>query len=263
MNDEFALSDLDIFIVENDNGETEEIDINGLKFSELPECFQNAIKDYNFTICYTDNANQEEVADTFYNLNNGQALNAATMNRVKAKSKNQIIRLGKHELFKNALSKTAMDGHVNEDLAAKAHAILFDENVSTDVKWIRPYMKEAEITSDAENLLGKIFDRIYNIHSLIEDKKIAKRIYARTHMISIVPIIKRSIDEGLTDKQVMEWFINFFSGKKFPTVSKEYNEAAGRGTGKNFSIKIRLNEIERDYNKYFSEQKQNTSHIKS
>ena len=50
-------------------------------------------------ICYKDNADQEEQADTFYNLNNGQALNAATMNRVKAKSKEQIINLGKHKLF--------------------------------------------------------------------------------------------------------------------------------------------------------------------
>ena len=54
---------------------------------------------YSFMICYIDNADQEEQADTFYNLNNGQALNAATMNRVKAKSKEQIINLGKHKLF--------------------------------------------------------------------------------------------------------------------------------------------------------------------
>ena len=94
-------------------------------------------------ICYTDNADQGEQADTFYNLNNGQALNAATMNGVKAKSKEQIISLGKHKLFENALSQTAIDGHVNEDMLAKSHAILNSEDVSTDAKWIRPYMREA------------------------------------------------------------------------------------------------------------------------
>ena len=56
------------------------------------------------------------------------------MNRVKAKSKEQIIRLGKHKLFEDALSQTAMDGHVNEDMVAKAHAILNSEDVSTDVR---------------------------------------------------------------------------------------------------------------------------------
>ena len=106
LKDGFELSGLEEFTVINDEGETEEIDINGYKFSNLPECFQNAIKEYSFTICYTDNADQEEQADTFYNLNNGQALNAATMNRVKAKSKEQIIRLGKHKLFTDALYRT-------------------------------------------------------------------------------------------------------------------------------------------------------------
>lgn len=252
LNDEFALSDLDTFMVINDDGESEEIDLNGLKYSELPTCFQEAVKDYNFTICYTDNADQEEVADTFYNLNNGQSLNAATMNRVKAKSKDQIIKLGKHKVFTDALSETALDGHVNEDLVVKAHAVLNDENVSTDTKWIRPYMKEVDITKTDEILLENIFDRIYNIHSLIEDKKIAKRIYARTHMISIVPVIADSIESGISDNEMMEWFVNFFSGKKSPTISRAYNEAAGRGTGRNAAVKTRLNEIKKNFDKYFN-----------
>lgn len=251
LNDEFELSGLEDFVVINDKKETEEIDINGYKFSDLPECFQNAINEYSFTICYTDNASQEEQADTFYNLNNGQSLNAATMNRVKAKSKEQIIRLGKHKLFTDALSKTAMDGHVNEDMVAKAHAILNNEEVSTDAKWIRPYMREADITEEDELLLKEVFDRIYNIHSMIDDKKIAKRIYARTHMISVVPIIVQSLNDGYSDKQMMEWFVTFFCGKKSPTTSKGYNDAAGRGTGKNSAVKKRMEEIRKSYDSYF------------
>ena len=252
LNDEFALSDLDIFTVENDDGGAEEIDLNGLKFSQLPEEFQDAITGYSFTICIKDNASQEEEATMFYNLNNGQNLSAATMNRVKAKSKDQIIRLGKHKLFNDALSTMALEGHVNEDLVAKSHAILNDDEISTDSKWIRPYMRKADITESDEKMLIEIFDRIYNIHSMIEDKKIARRIYARTHIISIVPIIKESLDDGYSDRQMMEWFVNFFSGKKSPTISKQYNDAAGRGTGKNSAVRARLEAIRKDYDKYFS-----------
>ena len=71
LQDEFELSGLEAFKVINDDGELEELDMNGLKYSELPDCFQDAIKDYGFTIEFTDNASQEEVADNFYNLNNG------------------------------------------------------------------------------------------------------------------------------------------------------------------------------------------------
>lgn len=251
MNEEFELCGLEEFTVKNDKGEWEEIDINGCRFSDLDKCFQNAILNYNFTICLTDNASQEEVADTFYNLNNGQALNAATMNRIKAKSKDQIIRLGKHKLFKEALSEIALDGHVNEDLVAKAHAILNDDEVSMDTKWIRPYMREVMITETDEKLLNKVFDRIYNIHSMIEDKKIAKRIYARTHMISIIPIIVNSFNDGYSDKQMMEWFVTFFCGKNSPTTSKNYNDASGSGTGKNSAVKKRLEEIKKSYERYF------------
>lgn len=71
-------------------------------------------------------------------------------------------------------------------------------------------------------------------------------------MISIVPIIVKSLNDGYSDKQMMEWFVNFFCGKKSATTSKAYNDAAGRGTGKNSAIKKRLEEIEKNYDVYFA-----------
>lgn len=253
LHDEFALSGLEPFKVINDDGEMEEVDINDLKFSELPECFQDAIKSCGLTIDITDNANQEEVADNFYNLNNGQGMNTATINRVKAKSKDQIIRLGKHSLFAEALSKVALEGHVNDDLVAKAHAVINEEEPSMNASWVRKYMRNADISEDDEVLLVEIFDRIREIHKLIEDKKIAKRIYTRTHLISIVPTIKQSLDDGLSNRQVMEWIVTFFSGSRSATISKEYNKAAGSGSGKSINVKIRLEEVAKSYRNYFKQ----------
>ena len=252
LHDEFELSDLDEFLIVNENGEEEEFNANGLVFSELPEEFQNAIKEYTFVVWYTDNADQDEVADTFFNLNNGQSLNAATMNRVKAKSKDQIIRLGKHPLFTEALSSVALDGHVNDDLVAKTHAILHTEDVCLDTAWVRKYMRVAEITEEDEKEMWEIFSRILKVHALIEDKKIAKRIFARTHMVSIVPIIEKSIKEGKTDEEMMRWFVGFFSGKKSATISSAYNSASGRGTGKSSAVATRLKELNKSYEKFFT-----------
>ena len=178
-------------------------------------------------------------------------MNAATINRVKAKSKDQIIRLGKHDLFAEALTKVAMDGHVNDDLVAKSHAVLKEEDPSMNAAWVRKYMRNAVITSDDEVLLGEIFDRIKAVHDLIEDKKIAKRIYTRTHMISIVPMIKQSLDDGLSDQQTMEWIVTFFAGSRSATISSEYNRAAGTGSGKSSNVRIRLNEVAKSYQNYF------------
>ena len=120
-----------------------------------------------------------------------------------------------------------------------------------DTKWIRPYIKDTEITENQKNDMIAVFDRIYNMHGLIEDKKIAKRIYTRTHMVSIMPILLESINTGLTDKQMVEWFTEFFSGKKSPTTSVIYNSAAGRGTGKNGAVRSRMTEILKSYDKFF------------
>lgn len=255
LNDEFALKGVIPIEVINDNGELEELDINGLKFSELPECCQNAIKEYNLSIWYLNDADQEQVSRNFCNLNRGKPINAATLNRIKAKSKDQIKRLGEHKIFIESLSKTAMDGHVNEDLVIKAHAVLYADEPSIDTKWIRPYMKTANIAEQEEKEIKNVFDRMLNVHGLIEDKKVAKRIYTRTHMISVVPIMAQSIKDGKTDKEMMEWFITFYSGKKSATTSSIYNSAAGSGSGKKEAVRKRLEEIQKSYDSYFKYEK--------
>lgn len=251
LKDEFALKGVVPIEVINDDGELEELDINGLKYSELPECCQNAIKEYNLSIWYLSDADQEQVSRNFCNLNSGKPINSATLNRIKAKSKEQIRRLADHKVFSEALSKTALDGHVNEDLVIKAHAVLYADDPSIDTKWIRPYMRTADISDKEEEEIRNVLDRIYLIHGLIEDKKIAKRIYVRTHMISIVPIIAQSLKDGKTDEEMMEWFVTFFSGKKSATTSAIYNSAAGSGSGKKDKVRKRLDEVENSYNDFF------------
>ena len=251
LKDEFVLKGVVPIEVINEDGELEELDINGLKYSQLPECIQNAIKEYNLSIWYLTDADQEQVSRNFCNLNNGKSINAATLNRIKAKSKNQITKMSKHPIFKEALSQTALDGHVDEDLVIKAHALLYADEPSTDTKWIRPYMKVVDITETEEKELISVFDVIMKIHNLIEDKKVAKRIYTRTHMISIVPVIAQSIADGRTDNEMMEWFIHFFAGKKSATISSVYNSAAGSGSGKKDAVKKRLDEIKKSYDIFF------------
>lgn len=252
MGDKFALSGLDLIEVINDDGELEEVDINGLKFSELPDCFQKAIEMYTFVVATTDGADASEVADTFYDLNNGAALNSATMNRVKARSKEQMIRLGKHELFKEALSKTALEGHVNDDLVGRTHAILHEEEPCMNAAWIRKYMKTAIITEEDERQISDIYTRILAVHNLIEDKKVAKRIYGRTHMMSIVQMIQKSIEDNRTEEETMKWIVSFFCGKTSATNSQAYNMAAGgSGTGRKEAVRIRLDEVRKSYQTYF------------
>ena len=106
-----------------------------------------------------------------------------------------------------------------------------------------------------EKEIKDVLDRMVVIHGLIEDKKVSKRVYTRTHMISIIPVVAKSIKDERTDKQMMEWFVTFYSGKKSATTSSIYNSAAGSGSGKKEAVRKRLEEIQKSYDSYFKYEK--------
>ena len=194
MNDEFALEGLETLeIYDDETGEPEEVDINTLTFSELEESLQNAIKDSALTVIIINEPSEDEMCEFFYYLNNGVPLNAITSTRAKAKSRKEITELGSHELFKNALTAKAFERYTNEDIVVKSYAMLHMESPSMETKVIRPYMAEIDITDTDKKQLVEVFDRIMNMHRKIEDNKIAKRLLTRTHMISIVPIVWKSL----------------------------------------------------------------------
>lgn len=173
------------------------------------------------------------------------------MNRVKAKSKEQIFELGEHELFKQALSQKALDGHTNDDLAVKAHAMLYsEEEPCMNVSWFRPYMKDVLISPEQQKTLNNVFNRLIEVHDLIEDKKTAKRIYTKTHMISLVPIVKKTIEANVSVEQLANWAITFFRPSGKATRSVKYNSAAGSGSGRKEAVKIRDEEIKHSWENF-------------
>ena len=112
-------------------------------------------------------------------------------------------------------------------------------------------MESIEITDADREQIWKIYGRILAIHKLIADKKIAKRILVRTHLITMVPVIWKSIQDGLTDQQMAEWAAEFFNGKRSATISPAYNMSAGSGSAKKESVRKRLKEITENYDNYF------------
>lgn len=247
LQDNFTLQGLPIFEVINDDGEVEEVDINGKYFSELDEEFRGEIEMYNFLVIVTDNASPEEICDDFYDLNNGKPLSSAVLNRVKAKSRETIVELGRHEIFKEALTEKALEKYTNEDIVAKVHIMLHEDEPSLETKYVRPYMQKVDITNEDKQEIKEVFDRIHRVHELIEDKKVAKRLYTRTHMISVVPIVKKSIEQGISDENFMKWFVTFYAGKRSATISPDYNKGAGSGSTKKDAVRRRINAIQQHW----------------
>lgn len=251
LNGEYELTEVPEVEVENGDGTTDMVDINTLQFNELEEALQDEITSYSLTVYYFDGITDDEIAEMFFRLNNGKPLTAIELTRVKAKSMETIRELGKHDLFRSALTEKALEKYTNEDIVVKSYAILHEAEFSMESKVIRALMADAEITEEDKNQLEEIYTRILTVHGMIEDKKVAKRILTRTHLISIMPMIRKSLQDGLSDKQVMECLAAFFNGKRSASISDIYNQNAGSGSAKKDSVKKRLEELEKYYNEYF------------
>lgn len=251
INGKFELTDVPEVEVENEDGTMDMVDVNTLHFDELEEALQDEITAYSLTVYYFDGITEDEVAELFFRLNNGKPLSAIELTRVKAKSMDAIKELGQHKLFKSAFTEKAMARYTNEDIVIKSYAMLHEEAPSMETKVIRPLMADADITKEDRQQLAEVYDRIIAMHGLIEDKKTARRLLTRTHLLSIVPIIWKSLQVGLSDKQMAEWASEFFSGKKSASISDIYNQNAGNGSAKKESVRKRLEEIEKHYDRFF------------
>ena len=252
-NDEFALDGLDEIELEDGSF----VDVNGKKYSELPEELQDRINDYTFTFNALEGVTDEEIMELFCVLNNGKPLSAIELTRVHSKSMEKIIELGKHDIFVEAMTEKAINGYANEDVIVKTLIVLNEEKPCLDTKVVRPYMQQTEIEDTDADRIRTILNRIQDAHDRIEIKedklsrKIAKRLYTRTHMITLAKVTEKSINMGIEIDSFVSWIEQFYCGAKSPTTSKLYNEHCSSGSGHAPAVKARLDAIEEDFNRFF------------
>lgn len=254
LNNEFSLINIPTFELEDGT----KLDLNGNTFKDLPDDFQDIVKTYSLTVYYFENMDQSDVEEMFRRLNNGKSLSAIELTRANAKSKSQINLLAHHPIFEEALSEKSLSGYANEDIIIKSWILLYSENKSFETKDIRPVIREADITDYHVEALKVCYDKIQNIHSkLLEseektDRKIAKKMLTKTHLISIVPAIKLSLDNEVSDDEMINWVKGFFSAGKEATVSPIYNTNATTGSSKVGAVKARIDSVLENYNKFIN-----------
>ena len=244
-----------------------EVDINGMYFSGLDEEMQDALNNYPLVVYYFEDITDEQVAELFYRLNNGKALSQIEHSRSVAKSLKTIQEIGKHELFTTSLTEKAFEKYAHEDLVIKSYIMLTLDTPCLDNKVVRPTMENAVFTDEDINLINSVYDRILNTYkAIIADdsketgkisKRIAKRLITRTHMLSVMPIVKKSLEENVSDEVFTLWVKNFFCGTKSVTKYNEYNTRCASGSGHAESVKIRLRIVKKDYDKFMKQFEKN------
>lgn len=252
INGEFALKGDDLE-VEFDG---DVLDLTGSYFDDLPEELQDTIKDTGFTFFFFTDITDDEINEMFTRLNNGKPLTNIELSRVRAVDLDTIRQIASHDLFMETLTKNNINKYVNEDIVIKSHIVMTSSEPCLDTKAVRPILENLELSENDVNRLNDVFDRVYDLHQIIlEDdtdkklsKKIAKKLVTRSHLISLTPVIYKSIADGVSEEDLAEFLMEFLSGS--PTMSKKYNDNVRDGANHTPQVKARLDACAYAYEKW-------------
>ena len=259
LNNEFELTTLPkVTYMDDELGEEVTIDISGMTFNELPEALQNYLATVNVSVTYFDNLTKEEERELFKRLNAGKPLSAKSRLLASCRDIKGLLDIGSHPLFmptKGMLTEKARENKNQVTLVMKCWCMMNQDiqDVSFESKYFNPLVEETEISEADKIALIKVFDFIYNVHAhLIEhkEKKVAKKLYTETHMVSLIPFVKKSIEDGIDEWMFAGWLVNFFTSDDGASISADYNEAAGSGSAKAFNIMTRNESLAESYAAY-------------
>lgn len=256
LKDEFALTELKPIPYLDENGEEQTVDISGKKFSELEEELQDIIKDATITVKYFDNLEQNQKAEMFRRLNNGKPLSAKSRTLASAKNIGGLLDIGSHKLFEEMLTEKARANKNHAVIVVKAWAMMTKdvENISFASKDFNPMIEEAEISTEEKQTLINMFDFIVNVHEELvgnHEKDVAKKLYTETHLVSIIPFVKKAVDNEVSEAVFAEWLINFFKTENNSDMYTKYMEASSHGIARSANIVARHEALEESYKEFF------------
>jgi len=262
LKDEFALTELKPIPYLDENGNECTVDISGKKFSELEEELQDVIKDATITVKYYDDLEQYQKAEMFRRLNNGKPLSTKSRTLASAKNIGSLLNIGSHRLFEEMLTEKSRANKNQAVIVVKAWTMLNREveDISFASKDFNPMIENMEITTEEKAELVGVFDFVVNIHDELVDSKekdVAKKLYTETHLVSLMPYVKQSIDNGISETMFGEWLINFFKTENNTDVYSDYMEACSGGVARNASIVARHEALGKSYEEFFKENSEN------
>lgn len=256
LNDKFVLTQLKPIPYIDEEGNEQIIDVSGRKFSELDEELQDIIRDATITVKYFDNLDQSKKAEMFRRLNQGKTLSTKTKTLASAKDIKELLDLGSHKLFEEMLSDKARQNKNQAVIVAKVLTMLNKqvEDISFASKDFNPAIESMEVLDGEKLDLIRVFNYIVNVHDELKENKekdVAKKIYTETHMVSLIPYIKQSLDNGVSEAMFAEFLISFFKTENDSDVYAEYMEACSNAIARNASIVARHKALGKSYEEFF------------
>lgn len=238
------------------NGEM--VTANGISFESLSDDERMDFLTKTVTVYYIDGATDAEADMLFLKLNNGKPLSTTERNRAEAKSRNEIVAIAEHDIFKLMFSEKTLDNNAF-DTVVKSYIMLNNDNPSLLNKDVKPLMKSIDITDEDKKQLTSVFDYILEVYNVLETKKVKKRIIGKTSFLSLIPIAEQALNDGKIAEEFASFLDKFFSGKttKEPTISVTYNNNFFDSSASRMKIRLRHNALMNEYERFFNGETEN------
>lgn len=258
INNELVLTELPPVTFYNElTDEQETEDISNKTFEKLSEGLQEKIKNARISVVYFDNLTKEEERELFKRLNNGKPL--STKSRVLASCRDieGLLDIGSHELFEEMLTAKALDNKNQVSIVMKIWCMINQDivDVSFESKNFNPLMETTEISEEERLEMVQVFDLIMNTHIVLmerKEKKVAKKLYTETHLVSLVPYFAQAVSDGIDEERMSDWLVEFFKPVDGDTsVSEDYNNASGSGSAKSVNIQLRNSALADSFAEFF------------
>lgn len=257
LNDEFALTTLEpVSFMDDEIGEECTADISDKKFSELPEALQNFLNTVTINVTYFDNLTKEEERELFKRLNAGKPLSTKSRLLASCKDIEGLLNIGSHKLFDEMMTDKARANKNQVALVMKVWCMMNQEinDVCFESKVFNPMLEKTEISETEKLAMIEVFNLIVDTHETLvgrKEKKVAKKLYTETHMVSLIPYFKKAVEDGIVSEMMADWLVEFFGTESGASVSELYNEAAGSGSAKSSNIIDRDDALSESFTEFF------------
>ena len=234
----------------------EEIEMNGRKFSDLPDDLQETITNYNLSMTVFEQPTDEEIQEIFWRYNNGTAMKSADKTFVRAASKEMIVELCEHPIFDIALTEVAR-GKLMQRAIVIQSLMLLNNVPALSAKEMGSFLSSHEISDDEKLLVTSIYDKMKAAAEHIlegnniaerDARKVIKKALSRTNIPTLVTFINNNSD--ISPEKLAAFFIYFFNGERKTSINEDYNEAAGAGSGHAGNVAKRAEILQQEYDDF-------------
>lgn len=238
-----------------------DIEVVGLKYSELPEDMQNAIKEYEIDVVRIEEISQKEIEELFYRLNNGVPLRQIETTRALLGSKvlKFVESISEMNFFaeKVNITKGARKRFVDQELVLQILALIHNSDTGFSGKELQVFVEKLREIEIQDSLRAKMENACYYLNEAFPKKeKFLKKLHVPVLFKIVLDLIERGELSTVRPNEFGAWAESFFAD-----MPQEYAIACQSGSARKENVQKRLNILTASFDAFINEKKENPNAI--